>query len=126
MFLSLLRMKKLSAFILLLLHINFCMLIPQTQEIDSYNTKEEQTDDINSLVEYVDQLILGNPDDTPEDEDDDSARNYSHVQIDYYYYCSFEILSNSFSEKVNISFPEHTSTKILSTYVNIIAPPPKA
>lgn len=119
-------MKKLSAFILLLLHINFSFLIPQTQEIDSYNIKEKQTDDINSLVEYVDQVILDNPDDTPEDEDDDSARNYSRAQIDFYCNCSFEILSYSFSEKANISFPGNMSTKILSACVDIVAPPPKA
>jgi|SRR6187402_2325740 len=119
-------MKKLSAFILLLLHINFSMLIPQIEEID-FDVTDFKIDDINSLFEYVDQVILENSDITPEDEDNDTARNYSLTQIDFY--CnqySFEITSHNFPEKGKNFFPEYAANKIPSISFDIVGPPPKA
>src|SRR5215204_515319 len=123
MFLSLYTMKKLSAFILLLLHINFCMLIPQMEDFD-FEVSDLQIDDINSLIEYVDQVVLENPDVTPGDEDDDTARNYILAQITFY--CnqySIGIPTHDFSRKEKNFFPEFAANKIPSISFDIVAPP---
>ena len=73
-------MKKIVAFILLLCHMNTSMFLPQMDEEDVYIASGQQVDDINSVVEYVDQVMLGHKDDTPEDEDDDSGQNFLLVE----------------------------------------------
>ena len=102
------------------------MLIPQMEEFD-FEVSDLQIDDINSLIEYVDQVVLENPDGTPEDEDNDTARNYNLTQIDFYCNkCSIEIPSHGFSHKGKNFFPEFAANKIPSISFDIVAPPPKA
>src|SRR5215211_5454050 len=66
--------KKLAAFLLLLSQINSSMLLPQAEDIDVY-ANGQQTDDKNTVVEYIQQEVLDIPDETPEDEDDDKGQN---------------------------------------------------
>lgn len=119
-------MKRCYAIILLILHINFTMLIPQTNEIEEHDFNGRQSDDINSLVEYVDQEILENIDYTPEDEDDDKARNYGCVQFEYFNLFSTEAVTNHSFRSLRTTFAEQTGAKIPSISFDIAAPPPKA
>lgn len=102
------------------------MLIPQLKELDSYDENGRQIDDINSLVEYFSQVVLNKIDNTPEDEDDDNARNYNYVQniFIYNFYSSEISLFNSPEEKT--FFSEYTADKISSISFDIIIPPPKS
>jgi hypothetical protein len=66
--------KRLSSIILLLvLYINSSLVVPQVDERDVYTPRGELKDDINSMVDFVDQLVLDFKEDNPTDEDDDTA-----------------------------------------------------
>jgi hypothetical protein len=74
-------LRKILAIILLLNHLNTYMFIPQMAEVDSYDRAGNQVDDVNTLVEYIDQEIMGHHDNTPEDEDDDSGQPYHIIKL---------------------------------------------
>ena len=80
-------MRKLLAYIILLMHVNTYMFFPMVDETDVYTAKGVCKDDINSLVEYINQVLLGHRDNTPEDEDDDQA-HYYHAKSMHRYYAS--------------------------------------
>src|SRR5215208_1440133 len=119
--------KKLAAFLLLLSHINSSMLIPQADEFDVY-ANGQQTDDINTIVEYIQQEVLDVPDETPEDEDDDKGQNlvswrfgdeacqqgFNQIQI-----------GHPLSDNAPECFANYKEKEFLISY-DIAAPPPKA
>lgn len=57
------------------------MFIPVMEEVDIFDAHGVQYDDINSTYEFVDQVVLGNKDETPEDEDDDHAHEFNVVHL---------------------------------------------
>ncbi len=69
-------MRKLVIYILMLMHVNTYMFFPMLNEKDAYELNGKQKDDINSVVEFVYQILLGHKDLTPEDEDDDQEHIY--------------------------------------------------
>src|SRR3954466_4082174 len=85
-------LRKILAFILLFAHLNTSMFIPQMdEEVDVYDSAGNQVDDINTLIEYIDQDVLGHNDNSPEDEDDDPARPLHVIKIvDYSFHPFFE------------------------------------
>lgn len=58
------------------MHVNTYMFFPMVDETDVVEQTGKQRDDINSLAEYIYQVLLGHRDSTPEDEDDDQAHFY--------------------------------------------------
>ena len=121
-------LRKVLAFLLLLSHMNTSMLLPQVSEQDAYDSTGCQINDINSVVEFVNEVILDhhNP---PIDEDDDSGQNFHIIKmVDY----AFQPFFSELHEKINIreettpSFPIYNENKIEPGYTNIILPPPKA
>jgi hypothetical protein len=103
------------------------MLIPQTDEVDLQSTSGVDRDDINSLVEYVDQEILDNIDYTPEDEDDDKARDCRFIQIDCSHIIYFaQFISNDCSALPKCPFPNFLVDQITSVSFDIVSPPPEA
>lgn len=123
-------MKKLSAFILLLCHMNTSMFLPQIAEEDVFDSKGNQVDDINinTVCEYIDEVILGNTDATPEDEDDDSGQNFVTVNALNYFYQQPSFLIETIVE-VNSDNPTYSiylNTKLSSTISDVITPPPEA
>ena len=120
-------MKRFIAFILILCHVNTSMLLPQVAENDNYDQNGQQIDDINTLAEYIDQVVLGNKDNTPEDEDDDNGQNFHLVKIVEYQCPQFIVttLPKPFTE-ASIKHPViYRSSKIGSVYFDILTPPPK-
>lgn len=69
------------------------MFLPQSAGTDIVDTKGKQNDDINSVIEYIDQIVLNNHDTTPEDEDQDNGnngQNFSYAKtVDYYHQINF-------------------------------------
>jgi hypothetical protein len=120
-------MKKLLAFFVLLSHINFTMLIPQVDERDTFEQNGRQTDDINSLFEYIDQVVLGNRDDTPEDEDDDTARVFQVVKMDNYSFSQDVLVVDQaeFAFREKARYPLMATQKIPVVYFDVQLPPPK-
>ena len=121
-------LKKLLIFIVMLVHINGSMFLPQVAEQDIYNAQGQQQKDINTVIEYVDEVLMDNHDKNPVDEDNDQGQNFHLVKmVDYYFEIDFSpikhkpvvaIAKNKFS-----LFPEE---KIHSVTLDILAPPPKA
>ena len=68
------RMKQFSVYLLLALHINFFMFLPQCPEMDVRDANGQQQEDINSLIEWAN-VALG-IDTTPDDEDDDNGTKF--------------------------------------------------
>lgn len=121
-------MKKVVAFILLLCHMNTSMFLPQVAESDRFDSSGQQIDDINSVVEYVDQIILGHRDRTPEDEDNDDGQNFTlATNINYYVDQPFVVLEHPEFEKAGKrNFFEYSVPKISFVSYDIVVPPPKA
>ncbi len=105
---------------------NSSMFLPQVPEQDIYNTDNQQEDDINTVIEYIDQVILGHHDDTPEDEDDDSGQNFHLVNITNYYYEPFfiDINTTTVSPRKQQHFTPFYVKVIPSVYFDIVSPPP--
>jgi dTDP-4-dehydrorhamnose reductase len=121
--------RKLMAFILLVSHLNTSMFIPQMAEVDVYDSNGAQVDDINTLVEYIDQEVLGHPDSTPEDEDDDTERTYHVVKSIEFSWHPFvqEIQTKvALKEEAATEFADYSTNKPAPGFTNIFIPPPKA
>lgn len=117
-------MKQLLAFILLLSHINTSMFFPVVVEQDIFNKHGVQVDDINSIVEYVAQDVMGQELSKPDDEDNDQPQYY-HLSTLQNYVC-FDYLDlqiNSFPQP----FLKNCSVykkRISTTVKEIVSPPP--
>ncbi len=122
-------LKKILAYILLFAHLNTSMFIPQMDdEVDSYDSAGNQIDDINTLIEYIDQDILGHYDTSPEDEDDDTGRPLHVIKIvDYAYHPFFEEAQTKEAIKVEpqIVFTGYVEHKLPAGFTDILIPPPK-
>ncbi|MCP9750825.1 hypothetical protein [Ferruginibacter sp. HRS2-29] len=119
-------MKKFFAFILLLCHMNTSMFLPQVAEDDQYDITGRQIDDINSVSEYVDQVLLGNYDPTPEDEDSDNGQDFHVVKsVDYnYLQPSVFIQRDRFVEIRKHSFSEYMLPQLSFPALDVATPPP--
>jgi hypothetical protein len=119
-------MKKLAVFILLLVHVNYFMFLPQRDEVDSYDANGVQTEDINSLTEYI-RVILGY-DTTPDDEDDDKGDNFTLVKIcDYFFQQQVSFLKTPLLTEIAVKyFYEVNDKKPKGISYDIISPPPEA
>lgn len=111
---------------MLLMHMNYFMFLPQVEETDSYDASGQQTDDINSVVEYV-RVVFG-LDKTADDEDDDSGNNFTLVKTcDYFYQQQITTLATpGFIELRNRVYGEYKGLSPLFTSYDIISPPPEA
>ena len=125
-------MSRIIAILLLLLHVNYSMFIPVMDEVDSYNACGVQVDDINSTCEYIDQIVLGNEDDSPEDEDDDQAHYFNSMHAVQEYTLPGTAMPHP--PKAAVAFqwiekpgfmlrPENGWTSVVH---DIVVPPPKA
>lgn len=119
-------MKKLFACILLLSHINSSVFFQSADETDVYDKKGRQIDDINSLAEYIDQVILENHDSTPEDEDDDQAEYFQVSQINTYNFEPYRIQIEPLKKEDKKNYSNFlTENKFTSPVFEIPCPPPE-
>jgi hypothetical protein len=121
-------MKRFLTILVLISHINYAMFIPQLDEVDVYDADGKQQDDINSLVEYIDQVLLGHKSNAPADEDDDTGFFLNIVKIDPYTFEQFATVLTvpvyTLREKAN--YLPYKDTKLSSIYFDIQSPPPEA
>ncbi len=120
-------MKQIFTFIVVLCHINFTMFLPIMEEHDVYAANGVMVDEINSVYEYIDEVLLGDKDDTPEDEDDDEPDFYQLVRSEIYYFQELTIVLKPFlGDSMNkIMYPNYTQDMLLSLSYDIVAPPPE-
>lgn len=121
-------MKKGIAFLLLLCHMNTSMFLPQVAELDQYDASGRQIDDINSVVEYVDQVVLGHHSKNRCDEDNDDGQNFTVATAFSYFFQQpiFEINHPRFDQMADRLFADHAVGKIPFISFDILVPPPKA
>lgn len=105
---------------------NGSMFLPQMTESDVYDINGHQTDDINTVLEYI-RVQLGY-DKTADDEDDDSGQNFQVASgVDYFYEPHlFEIEQQPFAETTERVYQEYINTKLTFISFDIITPPPEA
>ncbi|MER3470127.1 MAG: hypothetical protein C4330_02055 [Chitinophagaceae bacterium] len=114
-------------FVILLLHVNYTMFIAQVDEIDLYDAKGQQIEDINSLTEYVDVVLFGNKHKHKADDDDDCARFFHSIKIDYFFKQQLVATKNVDKEiGAKKVYPVYSIGKPSSAYTEIQTPPPEA
>lgn len=121
-------MKKVFAFILLFCHLNTTMFLPRLGEVDVFDREGKQVDDINSFTEYVDEVVLGNTDESPEDEDDDSSLDLNIASTCVYFFqpSYSDIPDKEMAVAINQQFPDYLISEIASVSYDIFSPPPEA
>ncbi len=120
--------RRLVIFIVLLVHINGSMLLPQVAECDIYTAGGQQKDDINSVIEYLDKVILEHDTTNPVDEDNDQGQNFHLVKmVDYCYAIEFTTITHK-PAIITSSFKYALlpAVKLYPVTLEILAPPPKA
>ncbi len=106
------------------------MFIPVMEETDIFNEHGIRVDDINSVYEFVDQVVLGHKDDTPEDEDDDGAHYFNVAHIKAFVVPRFvlaqvkqPVLIQWVEKPDYVLLPEHSRMSVTG---DITVPPPRA
>jgi hypothetical protein len=103
------------------------MFIAQVDEVD-YDAKGHRINDINSLAEYVHDVILKRGDKPREDEDDDNARYFHIVKLaSYSLGPQVIILPGSRSKEADDkrTLPFNTNQKLHSVFYDVVTPPPR-
>jgi hypothetical protein len=121
-------MIKTIAYILLFIHISTTMFIPVVDEKDVYDVSGRQIDDINTIFEFVDQIILGHTDITPEDEDDDQAHFFTSITSISYYISAQEqqiAVNEPTTRELAVAYPLLPVQKTSSVAYDILTPPPE-
>ena len=117
-------MQKVLAFILLLSHVNFAMFVAQVDECDVFDKSGQQKDDVNSLVQYIDVIILKHDRHT-KDSDDDNARYFHAAKFDDYGFSQTISLKKEYFFVGATKFPPSIEKKLNSICLDIQGPPPK-
>ena len=120
-------MKKLLLLFLLLSYLNTNLFFPVVTEGNFYATDGTQVDEINSLLEYADEIIFGHIDTSPDDEDDDTADYYQTLKsVDYHYRTScMQIEDSPCNVFIVLRTGDHISIDIENGDADVLFPPPK-
>jgi len=121
-------LRNLTIFIVLLVHINGSMFLPQVAEQDIFNAQGQQQKDINTVIEYIDEVILDKHDKNPIDTDNDQGQNFHLVKIvDYYFEIDFTAIKHKpVVASAKKRFGHFSEKKLYPVTLDILAPPPKA
>lgn len=76
--------RNVFAILFLTVHVNVTMFIAQVDERDTYDTKGRRQNDINTLGEYLHDIVLHHSNKPRPDEDDDNARYCQIVSMPLY------------------------------------------
>jgi hypothetical protein len=120
-------LQKPLAFLLLISHINFFMFIAQVDEVDAYASDGSRISDINSVAEYINDIVLHHPNKTRNDEDDDNARYFHLVKLADYSFNNQVILSGSKTVEAERekTFPCMDEQDLHSVFYDVVTPPPR-
>lgn len=102
--------------------------MPQVAETDVYDAAGQQVDDINTVIEYIDEVVLDNKDTTPEDEDNDDGQNFHLVKTcDVYFQTpTIQLKRKPLLISQKQQFVQFEEPAIAAPLFDVIAPPPKA
>jgi type III secretory pathway component EscR len=117
---------KLLAAILVLLHMNFSMFIPQVDEVDIYDANGCQTEDVNSLVDFISVSLHPQKKHHKKDTDDDNARYFHSAKLGRFFYQPvFSTVKAHENVKANHYSPL-AEPKLSTVFYDIQSPPPKS
>jgi hypothetical protein len=87
-----------------------------------------EIDEINTVFEFVDEVVLGHTDTTPEDEDDDEPDFFQITKVAEYHYSQdyFEFKPTWVKLIEHIHNTSHHSGKLNPGNTEILVPPPEA
>ena len=120
-------LKQSLAFLLLICHVNFFMFVAQVDEVDAFDSHGCRINDVNSLVEYINDVLLDNNGKSRPDEDDDTAR-YFHLNKLNVFSSVKPVIESEHSSggvKSKETFPPYNSRKLLSVFFDVVTPPPR-
>ena len=114
------------AFLVLVLFVNAALFSPMVDEKDIFDKAGCQVDDINSAYEFIDQVVLGNYDETPEDEDDDKSHFFQLVKAVFKNdkLLEFNIITNYFILVSEIKYRFEHDMALPLGFQQVISPPP--
>lgn len=120
-------MKRLIAFSLLCLFINSSMLLPQVNELCVHHSCGKQSNHVNSILEWVDEVLLEHTDSTPEDEDDENIFVNSILDEGFCHRSQHknEVTPHQIILTDRFLFAEYEEGMIPSLIFDITAPPPE-
>ena len=103
------------------------MFIAQVDEVDTYASNGSRINDINSLAEYIHDIILHHQNKSRDDEDDDNARYFHLVKLADYSFTQQIAISGTKPDgiKAKQDFPYIKAQKLLSVFYDVVTPPPR-
>ncbi|WPQ60939.1 hypothetical protein SIO70_21520 [Chitinophaga sancti] len=105
------------------------MFIPVADEKDIYDTRGRQINDVNTLFDFVNHVVLGNTEVTQQDEDDDQPHYFTGSNSVSYYISSQQEIACSRQEPSTIdlavAYPLLAVQKPLAIAYEILTPPPE-
>jgi len=106
------------------------MFIPVADEKDIFDTRGRQINDVNTIFDFVNHVVLGNTEVTQQDEDDDQAHFFTGSNTVSYYISNPEPITCSRQEPSTIdlavAYPLMAVQKPLTIAYEILTPPPEA
>lgn len=120
--------RNLFAILFLTTHVNVTMFIAQVDEVDTYDAKGRRQNDINTLGEYIHDIILHHSKKQRPDEDDDTARYCQVSSNTLYDFHQYKVKTAS-DDLLNDQKKEYSlfiESKWHSLFLDILSPPPKA
>jgi hypothetical protein len=122
--------KRVIIYSILLLYANAMLFLPKAAGVDIYDTRDHKKDEINSLFEYIYQIVLGNKDKTPEDEDGNTSGDCFLQKINIgqvYQVVNIEPIQITIQHPENkISYFNFGIIALQDGVKHITVPPPKA
>ena len=117
-------MKKITSFILILLFVNSSLLLPQLP--DSSTDKRAANDNhMGSLIEWVNEILLEQQDDTPHDQDDNTLENSVEETYCHRLFHRTDLLPHVTLLSNKLKFAEYPEGKLPILTADVIAPPPE-
>ncbi len=104
------------------------MFIPVMDEIDIFDAHGNQICDINTLTEFIDQIVMGHKPASHPDEDDDQAHFFNVIKFQGFFINQVVIVSTKkdlFAWAEKPVYTTYKDKKLLSLEQDILIPPPK-
>jgi hypothetical protein len=119
--------RNLFAILFLTMHVNVTMFIAQVDEVDTYNAKGKRQNDINTLGEYIHDVLLHHNNKSRPDEDDDNARYCQIVTMPLYdsHQCKLKASADDLLIENRQEYAFFKVNKWHSPVLDILSPPPK-
>lgn len=122
-------LKRFVVYIIIILFTNSVLLIPKASGIEIYDTRGHRNDQIGSFAEFFYQIILGNEDKTPEEEDGKTNNTFLIQKINsdklFQEVVVTPVKNEILKPNPHQFYSVYIDTNIYDGVINITTPPPK-